>query len=118
MQASRAQVSQLIILQRDERRDNDGRARPQQPRQFVDRRFPRTGRQNGQHVAVGDQGFDRGQLPGAEPLEAQALAREPLNHASFHVFIIRAQGQRPVNRGLSTRGLPTSRFRANSCHGK
>ena len=39
-------------------------------------------------VAPAGQGLDRGQLPGPEPLETQALARQPLNHVACHVLII------------------------------
>jgi hypothetical protein len=38
--------------------------------------------------ATADQGLDRGQLPWAEPLEAQPLPREPLNLTVCHVLII------------------------------
>ena len=58
------------------------------PRQLVDRRFPRAGREHGQHVPAGDQCLDRGQLPRPQPLEAQPLPREPLNLTLCHVPII------------------------------
>jgi hypothetical protein len=81
-QAGRTQVGELIILQCDQRRDDHRGPRSQHPRQLVDRRFPAAGRQQGQHVAVSGQRFDRAQLPGTKPGKAQALTRELLDHGS------------------------------------
>ena len=93
-QAGRLQVGELVVLQRDQRRDDDRRPGPQQPGQLVDRRLPAAGRQHGQHVAAGGQRLGRAQLPGTKPLEAETLARELLDHGSAGRARRNGDGQR------------------------
>ncbi len=57
--AGGAQVGELVILQRDQRRNDDRRPRPHQPRQLVDRRFPAASGQYGQYIAAADERLGR-----------------------------------------------------------
>jgi hypothetical protein len=81
-QPRRPQVGQLIVLQRDQRRDDDGRPRPQHPGQLVDRRLAAAGRQHGQHITPAGQRLHRAQLPGTKLPEAQPLPCQLLDHAN------------------------------------
>ena len=90
VQAGRAQVGELIVLERDQRRDDDGRARPQQPGQLVDGRLPGPGRQHGQHVAARDQRLDRAAAArGGARRSPVARARAPRSRPQlFHRCLI------------------------------
>ena len=79
-QAGRVQVGELIVLQRDQRRDDDGWPRPQHPGQLVDGRLPAAGGQHGQHVEAAGQRLHRAELSRTQPLEAEPLACELLDH--------------------------------------
>ena len=103
-QARRAQVGELIILQRDQRRHDDRRAAAQQPAQLVDGRLPAARRQHGQRVAAVGQGLDRGPLAGAELLEAETIAGQLLDHVSPRQPCLKA-----VNRAETPRTAPDSR---------
>ena len=101
-------MGELVVFECDERRDHDGRSRAQQPREFVDGRLSRAGREHGQHVPAGGQGLDRWQLPRTEPGEAEAFPCEVLNRVTSHTFIIRARvrllpGRSPG--GVGTAGI-------------
>ena len=52
-QARRAQVGELVVLERDQRRHDDGRPAAQQAGELVDRRLPAAGRQHREHVPPG-----------------------------------------------------------------
>ncbi len=120
-QASRPQVGELIILQGDQRRHDDRRPGPQQSGQLVDRRLPAAGRQHRQHVAAASQRLGRAQLPGAEPVKAKPVPRQPLEHSTGsvvgpvhhpkHPVTVRAARYR-VSRGMRPRRLSSSPVRA------
>ena len=79
-QARRPQVGELVILEGDQRREDDRRPFAKQAGQLVDRGLAAAGRQHGQHVAAVDQRLHRGQLPRTKLVEAEALPGEPLDH--------------------------------------
>jgi hypothetical protein len=72
-QAGRPHMRELVVLQRDQRRDDDRRARSEHPGQLVDRRLPAPGRQHRQHVAAAGQRLRRAQLSRPQLLEAEPL---------------------------------------------
>ena len=63
----------LVLHQRDERRDDERQVGPHQRRQLVAERLARAGWHHHQHVAAGDGGLDRLALAGPEPGEAEHL---------------------------------------------
>ena len=87
-QASRLQVRELVVLQRDQRRDDDRRPRSEHPGQLVDRRLPAAGGQHGQHVAAAGQRLRRTQLSRTQLLEAEPLTGELLDHGSARLGAI------------------------------
>ena len=74
-----AQRVDLVALERDQRRHDDGRAGRQQPGDLVDRRLARAGGHDDQHVAPVQRRLDRLPLPRPQRLEAERLARHPLD---------------------------------------
>jgi hypothetical protein len=66
----------LVLLERDERRDDDRRPVDQHPGELVDRRLAGTGRHDAERVAPGRHRLDCLRLPGAQRVEAEPLARE------------------------------------------
>jgi len=74
-----AQILDLLALQGDQGRDDDGRARDQQAGDLVDRRLARAGRHHDQRVAPGQRRLDRLALPGAQALEAERLAGDAVD---------------------------------------
>ena len=80
VQARRPQVQELIVLQRDQWRDDHRRARPQQPGQLVDRRLSAARRQDRENITAGRQRLYCAQLSGTEPLKAQTLLGEFFDH--------------------------------------
>ena len=72
-----AQRVDLVALERDQRRDDDGRARRQQPGDLVDRRLARAGRHDDQRVAPGERGLDRLPLPGPQLRDSRTPRARP-----------------------------------------
>ena len=73
-QAGGAEVRKLVLLQRDQRRNDDGRTLAHHPGKFIDRRLTPAGRKNGKDVTPRHRRFDRTTL--ARP---QTGAPEPLS---------------------------------------
>ena len=69
----------LVILQRDQRRDDDRRPFQEQPRELVDRGLAAAGRQDGQHVASRDRRRHGSQLTRAQAAEPESSARKLAN---------------------------------------
>ena len=69
-----AQPVDLVALERDQRRDDKGRALRQETGDLVDRRLPRPRGQHGERVAAGEDALDGLALAGAQHLEAEDLA--------------------------------------------
>ena len=74
-----AQMVDLVLLQGDERRDDERRAVGEQAGELVDRRLARAGREHRERVAPGEHGGGRLALAGAQGREAEHLARGPLD---------------------------------------
>ena len=75
-QPGRAQVGELVVLERDQRRHDDGGAAAQQAGELVDRRLPAAGRQDREHVPPGGTRGDRLLLAGPQPLEPEPRPRQ------------------------------------------
>ena len=75
----RAQVLDLLALERDQRRDDDGGAGQQQRGDLVDRRLARAGRHDHERVAAVEHRLDRLALARAERVEAEHLARDAVD---------------------------------------
>src|SRR5262249_20337217 len=69
-------MRELIVLQRDQRRDDDGRSAEHQPGELVDGGLAAAGREDGEHIAPRDRGRDSAQLSGPQVLEAESRAGE------------------------------------------
>ena len=65
----------LVLHQRDERRDDQRQVRPHQRRELVAERLARAGGHDDEHVAAGERGLHRLALAGAEAGEAEQLAQ-------------------------------------------
>ena len=74
-------MRELIVLEGNEGRDDDGGPGPQQAGELVDRGLAATGGQDGENVTSAGRCGDRTLLPGPQPLEAQARARQIANRA-------------------------------------
>ncbi len=75
-EACRPEMRQLVVLQRDQRRDDDRRPGPQQPGELVDGRLSASGRQHREDVAPFGRRGSGAQLSRAKPAEPEAVARE------------------------------------------
>jgi len=75
-EACRPEMRQLVVLQRDQRRDDDRRPGPQEPGELVDGRLPASGRQHREDVAPFGGRGSRAQLSRAKPAEPEAVSRE------------------------------------------
>src|SRR5437588_231999 len=71
--AARREEVDLVLHQRDQRRDHDGHAVEQQRRQLIAEALPSTGRENGERGASGEQRLDDLLLARAERGEAELL---------------------------------------------
>ena len=71
------EVRQLVVLQRYQRRYDDGGPAAQQARQLVDRRLAAAGGQNRDHVAPGDGGGDRLLLTRPQRARTRAARARP-----------------------------------------
>ena len=70
------EVLELVVLQRDQRRDHDRRSLAQQPGELVDGGLPASGRQDREHVAALDCGGGCLELAGPELAEPEARPRQ------------------------------------------
>ena len=69
----------LVALERDQRRDDDRRARGQQPGDLVDRRLARAGRHHDQRVVAGERGLDPLPLSRTQLRVSERLSRDPVD---------------------------------------
>ena len=69
----------LVLLEGDERRDDDRRPVDDEPGQLVDGRLAGARRHDGERVPAREDGLDRLELARAERLEAEALAGKPFD---------------------------------------
>ena len=74
-----AQIVDLVALERDQRRDDDGGARRQQPGDLVDRRLARARRHDDERVATVEHRLDRLPLARSQRLEAEGLAGDAVD---------------------------------------
>jgi hypothetical protein len=72
----RAQRGDLVLHQRDQRREDEDRPLLRQRRQLVDERLAAAGRPDDERVAAREQVVDHGALPAAEGGEAEAFAQQ------------------------------------------
>src|SRR5262245_45326805 len=69
-------MRELIVLQRDQRRDDDRRSAEHEPGELVDGGLAAARRQDGEHIAPRDRGRDSAQLAGPQVLETESRAGE------------------------------------------
>src|SRR5436190_749879 len=74
--AARIERIHLVLLQRDQRRDDDGRAIDEQRGNLVDRRLAKAGGHDRERVMSLEHELDDLLLPVAQRFEAEALARQ------------------------------------------
>ena len=72
VEAGGAQMRELVVLQRDQRRDDDRRPGPEQPGELVDRRLPAAGRQHRKDVAPIGRRRRGAQLSRAKPARTRS----------------------------------------------
>ena len=103
-QARRAQMRKLIVLQRDQRRDDHGGPVSQQAGELVDRRLAATGWQNCQDVASFARCRDRTQLPRPQPPEPEPRPGQLANRCFAHCAKLAIPlGERPgSNRSIES----------------
>jgi hypothetical protein len=77
------QGSDLVLHQRNQRRDDDARPRPHQRRDLIAERLPPAGRHQHQRVAAADDVVDDFALAGAEARVAEGLAQQLARRADI-----------------------------------
>jgi hypothetical protein len=77
-------MRRLIVLQRDQRRNDDGWAGAQQTGQLVDRGLAAAGRKDGQDIATIDRSGYRLQLSGTQTLESEPRPSQLMNRFGAH----------------------------------
>ena len=101
---------ELVVLQCDQRRDDDRRPVAQQTRELVDRRLTATGLQNGKNVASASRCGNSAYLPGSEVVEAEGGPSELASLLVAHSRMVKL-GQTPpfVFRQMTAIPAPTWR---------